>query len=250
MHFPSFVRQLFASKTRPHVTESQVVPTVPTWLNEDGTPKERNFRSMSDAEVQELTDPKQLAPVESLSTDNQPTVSSYSGLEYISGASIRPDDSQLPVITETEELRSKKSARRIIPIVLATIVVALGLGLGLGLGLPHHKKNPVAIQSYGAINGSGIVALDLDNTTKITAYTQRYDGVIVKSEYQNAPNGVWSGGTDVGDLVTANASFNGDTLAARNGTPLMALSYVNDNELIVSYMRKLPSGNFIETTPG
>jgi hypothetical protein len=118
--------------------------------------------------------------------------------------------------------------------ILLGIVVAIALALGVGLGVGLHKpktNHSSKTLHQGAINGSGVVAIDLDNTTKITTYIQRYDGVLVRSKYQD---GVWSGGDNVGELDTTRGNFNGETLVARNGTPLMALSYERQGELLVS----------------
>lgn len=110
---------------------------------------------------------------------------------------------------------------------LGIFILAGSLAIGLGVGLSDRgRKSPtVERELYGAYNGSGIVALDLGNITKpnITTYSQNVNGTIVKSEFFN---GTWLGGTDDDSIMAMNA---------RNGTPLMGLSYVNDDELTVSH---------------
>lgn len=109
------------------------------------------------------------------------------------------------------------------------VVASLAIGLGLGLTMKERKGSAVVAQKelFGAFNGSGVVALDLGDIAipEITTYTQDVNGTIVKSEFLN---GTWSGGAD-GDAIMA--------IGARDGTPLMALSYANDDELTVSVFR-------------
>ena len=267
-HRLSFVRRVFSSKN-PAIEASDdssfnVQNAAPTWLEKNEIPPQgRAERSLSQAEMMEQTDPKHLACIESVSSINAPMQidgrgrrpSSFSDLEHFRGSPSEepqqiqgarsPDERDALRIEPTQESHRRRSRSLIVKSLLLVygaavmIILALALGLGLGLGL-RREKHSVNVPMYGAINGSGIVALDLDNTTKITSYTQRYDGVIVRSEYQD---GNWSGGTDIGDIVTANGNFDGESLAARNGTPLMALSYVNDAELSVCLM-SFPSFKF------
>ncbi|KAI9875359.1 MAG: hypothetical protein M1830_008585 [Pleopsidium flavum] len=97
---------------------------------------------------------------------------------------------------------------------LLSVVSILGLALGLGIGLTIGRK------VQGAMEGTGIVALDLgDDTTRITLYFQDRSGQIRQSQYKD---GIWTGGTPQDTVVTSNA---------RPGTPLMALSYAHNNEL-------------------
>jgi hypothetical protein len=117
----------------------------------------------------------------------------------------------------------------ILAILVVLLVLALALGLSLGLTRKHQLHIAPAPIDNGAINGSGVVAIDLDNKSTITAYTQNADGVIVVSEYTNEN---WTGGA-LSNLITANGSFNGEDLTARKGTPLMAESYARYGELIV-----------------
>lgn len=117
----------------------------------------------------------------------------------------------------------------ILAILVVLLILALALGLSLGLTRKHQLNIALAPIDDGAINGSGVVAIDLDNKSTITAYTQNADGVIVVSEYANNN---WTGGA-LSNLITANGSFNGEDLTARKGTPLMAESYARDGELIV-----------------
>ena len=191
----------------------------------------------SQATVQEESDPKQLAYHENNSQQNAPifTDNSIWGDQH-------PSESQRKSMTETDNAKldtPKKSGiilRRgsiktwciLIPIILAFALV-LGLALGLTLGKHHIHKS---IVQSGALNGSGVVALDLgDGSPRITAYTQRFDDVIVKSEYLE---GHWYGDNDTGAINTTDASSAGGiTLKARKGTPLMALSYTKAQELIV-----------------
>lgn len=109
---------------------------------------------------------------------------------------------------------------------LGIFIVVASLAIGLGLGLTTNlRKSPVAPRElFGAFNGSGIVALDLGDIAipKITTYTQNVNGSIVESGFLN---GNWSGGTDADEVMATNV---------RNGTPLMALSYANNDELTVS----------------
>jgi hypothetical protein len=117
----------------------------------------------------------------------------------------------------------------ILAILVVLLILALALGLSLGLTRKHQLHIALAPIDNGAINGSGVVAIDLDNKSTITAYTQNADGVIVVSEYTNEN---WTGGA-LSNLITANGSFNGEDLTARKGTPLMAESYARDGESIV-----------------
>jgi hypothetical protein len=130
---------------------------------------------------------------------------------------------------ESPATRTRNSSFSLIHYLIAgtVTVVILALAFGLGFGLTRHHTTTVTI--YGAINGSGIVAIDLENKSTITAYTQNEDGIITVSQYTN---GTWTGGA-LSDLVTANGSFNGEDLTARKGTPLMSESYARDGELIV-----------------
>lgn len=76
------------------------------------------------------------------------------------------------------------------------------------------------------MNGSGVVALDVgDGSSRIILYSQHYNGEIRRSEYLD---GTWTGAqhADVVEVVASNA---------RNGTPLMAVSFVRHQELIVSF---------------
>ncbi|KAI9845304.1 MAG: hypothetical protein M1837_004926 [Sclerophora amabilis] len=71
------------------------------------------------------------------------------------------------------------------------------------------------------MNGSGIVALDLnDGNAGFALYSQHHDGEIRKYEFLDDS---WTGGFGDDVVVSSNA---------RNGTPLMALSYVIRDELI------------------
>jgi hypothetical protein len=151
-------------------------------------------------------------------------------------------DSQERTSTEKKESRSRKicaqDSRKCLKLhpklIIGALIIIIGLSVGLAVGITHNRGKHETMQGFGAMNGSGIVSLDLgDGSPRITAYTQRWDGVILKSEYLNDS---WSGGGAEGDLVTANATIDGNTLAARDGTPLMALSYAHADELIVSYL--------------
>lgn len=235
MHSLFSVRRLFSSKPVLDTTvgDSSFVAHYSASTLQHATSKGETEISRSQAE-------KQSTFIENGTSDNAPMLadrngrrpSSYSELEY--NCDFPPPGEHASLPAEPLKAKTKVTNRRlgwrtIIPLFVALALLTLGLTIGLGVGLTVGKhKAPATIQRYGAINGSGIVALDLDNTTIITSYTQRYDGVIVKNQYIA---GNWSGGTDIGDLVTADGNFNGETLVARNGTPLMALSYVNDNEL-------------------
>ncbi|KAI9876995.1 MAG: hypothetical protein M1830_005080 [Pleopsidium flavum] len=82
---------------------------------------------------------------------------------------------------------------------------------------------PDYISTTGVMNGSGVVALDVgDGSSRIILYSQHYNGEIRKSEYLGD---TWTGGqhADVVEVVASNA---------RNGTPLMAVSFSRHQELI------------------
>lgn len=117
-------------------------------------------------------------------------------------------------------------------IVAVVFIVAISIGVGVGVSHSRCRHNCGPVQKFGAMNGSGIVAIDLgDGSPRITAYTQDWDGSIVKSEYFNNS---WSGGGVEGDLNTMNATIDGHSLVARDGTPLMSLVYEHAGERIVS----------------
>ncbi len=86
------------------------------------------------------------------------------------------------------------------------------------------RSTPDYISTTGVMNGSGVVALDVgDGSSRIILYSQHYNGEIRRSEYLD---GTWTGAqhADVVEVVASNA---------RNGTPLMAVSFVRHQELIV-----------------
>ncbi|KAM3072480.1 hypothetical protein ACMFMG_009280 [Clarireedia jacksonii] len=199
-------------------------------------------REEPQAQKMEETVPKQLVPMESMQgappmiddrkkgPSSLPEVSnSFTNHSPRASRTLTATDSS-QVNGEVQTRKKRHRLRWVTFIVLGIIAIAIALGVGLGVGLQKHNGSAMVLDR-GAMNGSGVVAIDLDNTTKITAYTQRYDGVIVRSEYESA---VWSAVTNVGELDTALGNFNGETLVARNGTPLMALSYEYANELLVS----------------
>jgi len=188
------------------------------------------------AEDQEDSDPKTLAYIE--------TDSNRGGLIINDGSHIE----QRPSQSEKEAVHAGRpglkwldkpleageyhrglwlSQRTAILLGILTLISIMGLALGLGLGLTFRKTGdsevPAGLPQSGALNGSGIVAIDLDDGMHmITTYTQTYDGTIVWSQYLND---TWSGGSLNDTVLTDN-----DT--PRNGTPLMALSYINNEELI------------------
>ena len=146
-------------------------------------------------------------------------------------SSVAPQEYLEPTSRQrTLKLELKFSWKHIIlAIFVVLLILALALGLSLGLTRKYQLHIAPAPIDNGAINGSGVVAIDLDNKSTITAYTQNADGVIVVSQYANEN---WTGGA-LSNLITANGSFNGEDLTARKGTPLMAESYARDGELIV-----------------
>jgi hypothetical protein len=200
----------------------------------------RPVKEQSTAERMEETLPKEVVPVESMhcapmiderkmGPSSLPEVNQWfiTSSPRASGALTSPVD-------EKVQAGKKRPGLWCRVFIILGILVAIALALGVGLGVGLHKPKPNHSSKtlhQGAMDGSGVVAIDLDNTTKITAYTQRYDGVLVRSEYQS---GLWSGGDSVGELNTARGNFNEEMLVARNGTPLMALSYEGQGELLVS----------------
>ena len=101
------------------------------------------------------------------------------------------------------------------------VVIAAVLGASLGLKLHKHPQPPGDL-APGVWNGTGVVALDLgDGSDTIILYRQAKDGQIRRSEYLN---GTWSGGQSADQIVSPNA---------RGGTPLMVVSFVRNDELIV-----------------
>lgn len=215
---------------------------MPSWLDQrDPSFGGRTERSESQAQKMEHTDPKQLAPIERIPDSNAPMTDDRqrrpSSLPEVSDSTHpSPRNSRVQAEETSNDLAQaqnhKMRNRKLHAALIAATIIVMAISLGVGLGIGLEKPKPVThLQARGAIDRSGVVAIDLDNTTKITAYTQRNDGVIVRSEYQD---GVWTGGSNIGDLDTSKGNFNGETLVARNGTPLMALSYEYANELLVS----------------
>ncbi|RAL65468.1 hypothetical protein DID88_001034 [Monilinia fructigena] len=219
MRFLSSVRRLSNSRVAEDHESNVVNAAMPSWLDQSN-PSLGGWteRSESKAQKMEHTDPKQLAPIEIIPDSNAPMTNNR-----------QTHPSSLPEVSDSAYPSPRNSRNHIVALIAVTIIViAASLGVGLGVGL-YKPKSVTPMQTRGAINRSGVVAIDLDNTTKITAYTQRYDGVIVRSEYQD---GIWTGGSNIGDLDTSKGNFNGETLVARNGTPLMALSYESADELL------------------
>jgi len=188
------------------------------------------------AEVQEDSDPKTLAYIETdsnrgglITNDGSHIEQRPSHAEKEAVHAGRPGLKWLDKPLETGESHRGLwlSQRTAILLSILTLISIIGLALGLGLGLTFRKagdsKAPVEPPQSGALNGSGIVAIDLDGGMHmITTYTQTYNGSIIWSQYLNK---VWSGGSLDDAVLTDN-----DT--PRNGTPLMALSYTNNEELI------------------
>ncbi|KAB8300880.1 hypothetical protein EYC80_002808 [Monilinia laxa] len=240
MLFLSSVRRLFNSRVVENHESNVVNAAMPSWLDQsDPSFGGRTERSESQAQKMEHTDPKQLAPIESTPDSNAPMADNRqrgpSSLPEVSDSAYpSPRKSHVQALETSNNIdqtqhHKKRNRKLYVALIVATVIV-MGLSLGVGLGVGLYKpKSVTRIQTRGAINRSGVVAIDLDETTKITAYTQRYDGVIVRSEYQD---GIWAGGSNIGDLDTLKGNFNGETLVARNGTPLMALSYEFANELL------------------
>jgi hypothetical protein len=98
--------------------------------------------------------------------------------------------------------------------------------------------------------------LVLGDKSNATGYFQRYDGVIEVSKYSKNS---WKNGPDSQDIDTTKISINGQNLTARDGTPLMALSYARAGEQIWEivyvaaddYLVNLKNSNITqEWTPG
>lgn len=211
----------------------------------------------SQATVQEHTDPKLLAYIESHSNQNAPTFTDNSAL-----SNRRPSEQLLETETEsdstqrenTEPDEGKKSDgdRRGTKVrnygllgLIILLILGLALGLGLGLTLPkHHHRNEIV--ESGAINGSGVVSkFPGDRSSNFTTYTQRYDGLIVRSDYLN---GVWTSLGGNSSRINTTGTASGDVLTARNGTPLTALSYVNAGELNVRFVSLISTWPFQRLT--
>ncbi|KAI9730500.1 MAG: hypothetical protein M1834_005741 [Cirrosporium novae-zelandiae] len=97
------------------------------------------------------------------------------------------------------------------------VIIIIALAIGLAVGLTERFKSIT-----GTLNGTGVVALDFQNgSSTVTLYFQHHDGTIRETRRNE---GGYSGGTKK-DIV--------DTINPRDGTPLMALSYVSGDELIV-----------------
>ncbi|KAI9752050.1 MAG: hypothetical protein M4579_005778 [Chaenotheca gracillima] len=114
--------------------------------------------------------------------------------------------------------------RPIVWIFLGVLLIAIIIALAVPLALHFRNQDsssPAQIAPEGAINGSGIVALDLaDGSRRIALYSQHFNGEIRKYEYLD---GTWTGGTG-NDVVVESG--------AKDGTPLMGLSYAIQGELI------------------
>ena len=84
--------------------------------------------------------------------------------------------------------------------------------------------------------------LVLDDKSRITGYFQRFDGVIELNEYLS---NTWVNGPNSQDLNTSSGSFNEQSLVARNGTPLMALTYVNRGYELIWHVIYVTADNYL-----
>ncbi|KAI9760935.1 MAG: hypothetical protein M1835_000074 [Candelina submexicana] len=118
--------------------------------------------------------------------------------------------------------------------IAAIIAIIVGCVVGLRGNGSRHTGAPNYASTTGVFNGSGVVALDNgDGSSKIIMYSQYHNGDIRRSEYLD---GKWSGGqsTDAVEVVGRKA---------RNGSALMAVSFEQGDELIVSFDLKTNSND-------